>query len=182
MKNFAALCLCILAFVSCQKSGNRALDSETASTDSSAIATTIHGFYQWYDAYLRDSTRQMNITKVVNNHNVLDMESLEKHLASIKSSGFVGAEFLENDMAFYKACEKLWQNESADEVGSCMEADKYFCAQDWDLNDWTQSPVRIKSIGEDKAAATLYSTDSWEQNFELKKDNGKWLLTMIECK
>ena len=68
---------------------------------------------------------------------------------------------------------------------SCVDADKYFCAQEWETEFWTNAPVRIKMISPDSAFATLYSTDKnvqLERNFELKKENGQWLLSKIECR
>ena len=144
----------------------------------------IHGFYQWYDPYVHDEAKNIDFVKVVNNHYALDQPLLEKYLANIKASGLVSSEFLANDLAFYKACEKLWQNEEAEGQPNGMDVNRYFCAQDWELNFWTTSPVRIKSIGVDKVDATLYGEmdgNPFEHNFELKKENGKWLLSKIEC-
>jgi len=184
MRNLAFVCFSILVLFSCQNETGKTPGTEAGMRDSSEIADAIHGFYQWYDAYLHDTTKGVDFTKVVDNHYALDLPLLEKYLANIEASGFFSSEFFDNERAYYKACEKLWQNEEAEGPPTGMDADKYFCAQDWDVNFWTQSPVRIKSIGNDKAAATLYGTHGGspqEQNFELKKENGKWLLTNIEC-
>lgn len=185
MKNLFLILLLALVFSSCQESTNNKPVATTVVTDSTAIANVIHGFYTWYDHHVNDRTKDISFTKVVGKHAVLDLPMLDKYLANIKESGFVSTEFLDNDKAHYKACEKLWQNEDAEEgplIG--MDADKYFCAQDWALDFWTKSPVRIKPIGADKMAATLFGTEDGmprEQNFELKKENGKWLLSKIEC-
>lgn len=184
MKKLFFFFLSALFFSSCQEGTQKTPESTAVASDSSAIAEAIHGFYQWYDHYLRDEAKSIDFVKTVNKHYALDQTLLEKYLANINASGFVSAEFLDNEMAFYKACEKLWQKEEAEGPPSGMDADKYFCAQDWDLNFWTKSPVRIKSIGADKVAATLYGVMSGsplEHNFELKKENEKWLLTKIEC-
>lgn len=184
MKNLIFVCYSTLVLLSCRGETGKIPEVNAVVTDSSAIADAIHGFYQWYDAYLQDGTKTVDFAKVVGKHLTLDLPLLEKHLANIKASGFVSSELLDSDRAFYKACEKLWQNEDAEDVPSGMDADKYFCAQDWDIRFWVQSPVRLKSIGQDRVAATLYGTDEagpTEQNFELKKENGKWLLTKIEC-
>ncbi|MBK9457992.1 MAG: copper resistance protein NlpE N-terminal domain-containing protein [Sphingobacteriales bacterium] len=184
MKKLIFICFSILVLFSCQQETKKTPETTAVATDSSAIANTIHGFYQWYDKYVQDSTQNVDFIKVVGNHYALDVPLLEKYLASIKSSGFVSADFLDNDMVFYKACEKMWLKEEADGPAIGMDGDKYFCAQDWDINFWTKSPIRINSIGNDKASATLYGTHGEspkEQNFELKKENGQWLLTKIEC-
>ncbi|MBK7870374.1 MAG: copper resistance protein NlpE N-terminal domain-containing protein [Saprospiraceae bacterium] len=184
MQKLALFFLSVLFLSSCQEGTKKTPESTAVASDSSAIADVIHGFYQWYDLYVRDETKSIDFVKIVNNHYALDQPLLEKYLANINASGFVSSEFLANDMAFYKACEKLWQNEEAEGPPNGMDANKYFCAQDWDLNFWTKSPVRIKSMGADKVAATLYGTmggSPLEHNFELKKETGKWLLSKIEC-
>lgn len=185
MKNFIIVFFSTLVLSSCQESLNNKPVAIAVPSDSTAIADAIHGFYAWYDHHVNDRTKDISFTKVVAKHTILDLPMLDKYLAGIKESGFVSTELLDNDKAYYKACEKLWQNENADEdVLSGMDADKYFCAQDWDINFWTKLPVRIKSIGTDKVAATLFGTEDGmprEQNFELKKENGKWLLSKIEC-
>jgi hypothetical protein len=184
MKKLIILFLSILFLSSCQEGSNKTPESTAVASDSSAIADVIHGFYQWYDPYVRDEAKNIDFVKTVNNHYALDQALLEKYLSNINASGFVSSEFIANDMAFYKACEKLWQNEEADGPPSGMDANKYFCAQDWDLNFWTKAPVRIKSIGDNKVAATLYGEmggNPFEHNFELQKENGKWLLSKIEC-
>ena len=181
------ICLLLSVIWGCQESPKSPTNTQVpkdVATDSTAIANTIHGFYQWYDAYVNDNTKQIDFLKVVKNHNTLDLPLLDKYLAKIQSSGFISAEFIANDKAFYQACEKVWQKEEAEGVPTGMDADKYFCAQDWDINFWTKSPVRIKNIGTDKVAATLYGKHgdgSLEHNFELKKENGKWLISKIEC-
>jgi NlpE N-terminal domain/Protein of unknown function (DUF3828) len=184
MKNLTFVCLSILFLFSCQEGAQKSPEAEAFLKDSTEIANTIHGFYKWYDAYVHDSTKEVDFVKVMDGHYALDLPLLEKYLANIKSSGFVSSELLDKDMAFYKTCEKLWQNEEADGPPIGMDADKYFCAQDWDINFWTQAPVRIKSMGDDKMAASLHGTQGGsphEQNFELKKENGKWLLADIAC-
>ena len=184
MKKLVFLFFSILFLSSCQEGTKKAPEPTAIAADSSAIADVIHGFYQWYDSYVRDEAKKIDFVKIVNNHYALDLPLLEKYLSDVNASGFVSSEFLGNDMAFYKACENLWQNEEAEGPPNGMDADKYFCAQDWDLDFWTKSPVRIKSIGDDKVAATLYGEmggSPLEHSFELKKENGKWLLTKIEC-
>ncbi|MBX7242232.1 MAG: YbjP/YqhG family protein [Bacteroidia bacterium] len=184
MRHLFVIFALILVLSSCQKQAQSNSDSKQTKPDSAEIAGVIHGFYQWYGTYAENPNQAVDFTKVVNNHLTLDMPMLEKYLAQIKSSGFVSDEFLNSDRAFYQKCEKFWAKESSEEVPTGMDADKYFCAQDWDINYWTKSPVRIKPINADKVAATLYGIQaeaSFEQNFELKKENGKWLISKIEC-
>lgn len=181
MKNLIFACLFVSLFFACKETPKDATtEASAASADSTAIADAIHGFYKWYGPSPKDAA----YVKEVNKHYVLDLPELDKYLANIKSSGFVSTELLDNSMAYFKTCEKLWQNEEAEGAPTGLDADIYFCAQDWDLNFWTTSPVRINSLANDRAAVTLNGMDGGsphEQNFELKKENGKWLLTKIEC-
>jgi len=184
MKKLVIFFLSTFFLSSCQEGTKKTPEPTAVASDSSAIADMIHGFYQWYDPYVRDEAKSIDFVTIVNNHYALDQPLLEKYLANINASGFVSSEFLDNEMAFYKACEKLWLNEEAEGPPNGMDANRYFCAQDWDLDFWTKSPVRIKSIGDDKVAAILYGDmggGPLEHNFELKKENGKWLLSKIEC-
>jgi hypothetical protein len=186
MRNLIFACLLATCCFACNEAPKDATTAEAsaASVDSTAIADVIHGFYKWYDQSIVDVAKDGSFLKSVGKHYALDLPELEKHLANIKSSGFVSTELLDGNTAYYKTCEKLWQNEEAEGAPIGLDADIYFCAQDWDLNFWTSSPIRIKSLANDRAAVTLYGTHGGgphEQNFELKKENGKWLLTKIEC-
>ncbi len=155
--------------------------SPSLAMDSAEIAAVIHGFYKWYDVF---ANKNMQFTDDTGKYLKLSPTKLEAYYAEFKKTGFVSDEFVENEYSFFKKCEKLWVNENKDELVSCLDADKYFCAQDWDMNFWLNSPVRIKNLGENKMSATMYSTDKEnpeERNFELKKENNKWLLTKIVC-
>ena len=190
MKKTILFCLPIILFIACTEVPKNAPATTTATavtpvlSDSAAITDVIHGFYKWYNTFSTDSTKSFDFTNDKGKHLTLDMPKLEKHLAEFKATGFVSAEFVENDRTFYKKCEKIWQKEEIGDIPSGMDADKYFCAQDWEIDFWTKSPIRIKPLGADKVAATMYGTEGGgkkEHNFELKKENDKWLLTKIEC-
>lgn len=194
MKNYIIILITILFAFAC----NQTPQAESASTqevtadknnnantsisaDSTEIATVIHGFYKWYDGFVN---KNMTFTDDTGKHLKLSPTKLAAYYAEFKKTGFVSEEFVENEYAFFKKCEKLWENENKDEVVSCLDADKYFCGQDWEINFWVNSPIRIKKIAENKAFVTMYSTDKenpQERNFELKKENNKWLLTKIAC-
>ena len=156
-------------------------DSPTgAAADSASIAGVIHRFYTWYDAFLKDEARDVNFTTDDGQHLKLDTAVLKGYYENFRNTGLVSEEFIQGEYAFFKKCEQLWQNEPLDEVPSCLDGDKYFCAQDWETSFWTQSPVRIQSTGENRVTATLYDTEM-ERSFELVKENGKWLLAKVEC-
>ena len=92
--------------------------------------------------------------------------------------------FITGEFEYYEKCEKLWQNEEIGDVPSGMDVDKILCAQDGDITFWTKSPVRIVNTDGTHAKATLYASDAngdLERSYELKKENGKWLLSKIVC-
>ena len=162
-------------------------NTEAASQDDPnlvAITAVIHGFYTWYDAFQQDSTKRIDFTDASGQHLKLIPSKLDTYLAHFKNSGFVSDEFIENEKTFYKSCEKFWQDELVGDVPTGMDADKYYCAQDWEVESWTTSPVGFEPIDEYKAKATMYlkiGDSEDERHFELVKKNGKWLLSKIEC-
>lgn len=178
---------CAALWLACQNTDVKtpaAAAKPSPSADSVAVADIIHNFYKWYDGFSKTDAGGINFTDATGKHLKLDQAKMEAYFTSFKNSGFISQEFIDGEYIFYKKCEKLWQNEFVDDVPSGMDADKYFCAQDWELEFWTSSPVRIKSLGPDKIAATLYGTQADapdERNFELKKENGKWVIVKIEC-
>lgn len=190
MKNYIIIFIVILCTFACNQTSEKqstakqevaADTSKHVVADSTDIAAVIHGFYKWYDVFVN---KNMQFTDNTGKHLKLSPSKLAAYYAAFKKTGFVSEEFVQNEYAFFKKCEKLWENENKDEVVSCLDADKYFCAQDWDINFWVNSPIRIKNMGENRAFATMYSTDKQnpqEHNFELKKENNKWLLTKIAC-
>ncbi len=149
--------------------------------DSAAVADVIHGFYQWYGAFIENGGGKSGFTKEENGHLTLDSVAFEGYFARFKETGFISDEFVQNEWKFFKKCATFWQNESLDEIQTCLDADKYFCAQDWDIQLWTTTPVRINPLGDNRMAATISLGESEERHFELKKESDKWLLTKIEC-
>lgn len=150
-----------------------------------AITNVIHEFYAWYDSFQRDSTRNIIFTdEKKGKHLVLDMPKLDQYLNNLKASGFISDAFIADEKLLWKKCEVLWQKEELGDVPSCVDADRFFCAQDWDMEFWTKAPVSAERLGTDKVNATLSGQEGGvehTQKFELKKENGKWLITKIEC-
>ncbi|MDX2247890.1 MAG: DUF3828 domain-containing protein [Bacteroidia bacterium] len=186
MKNGVLFYLLVFMFFACKNAdqNDTAHEGQVVTADSAAIADAIHGFFHWYDTFLMDTTVRIEFTDASGEHLKLDQANLESYYSHFRNSGFVSDEFIANEYAFFKKCEQLWQNEAVDDIPSCLDADKYFCAQDWEINFWTQSPVRIQSLGDNKVYATLYGSDSAgsiERSFELKKENEKWVLLKVEC-
>ncbi len=179
--------IALVILASCHQSAQTNTATTSAKnipSDSVAIADAVHGFYTWYVTFSQDTTHHIDFTDDRGEHLKLIQPKLERYYAHFKASGFVSDAFITNEMAFYKQCSEVWQQELIDEVPSCMDADKYFCAQEWEPTFWTTSPIRIKTTSPDQVVATLYGKSygsAMERNVSLKKENGKWLITSIEC-
>ena len=186
MKHLLLIGFCFLAIMSCADKTKTGTEKTppSVSNDSTEIAATIHGFFTWYDAMQRDTTKPFDITDNTGKHLKINEKALKAYLGEFHKSGFVNESFIAGEFEYYQKCAKLWQNEAVDDVPSGMDADKMFCAQDWDIDIWTKSPVRIVKTDEVHAKATLFINDAngdFERHFELTKENGKWLLSKVEC-
>lgn len=186
MKQFVFMAACFLFLTNCGDKPNSASGSSTPSVlnDSIQITATIHGFFEWYDAMQRDTSRPFDITDDSGKHLKINQTALKTYLGEFMKSGFVTESFITGEFEYYEKCEKLWQNEEIGDVPSGMDVDKILCAQDGDITFWTKSPVRIVNTDGTHAKATLYASDAngdLERSYELKKENGKWLLSKIVC-
>jgi hypothetical protein len=187
MKHLTLVALITFLLFACQETPKNVAanaTSQAAVSDSAAVAEVIHGFYKWYNVFSMDTTKRGDFADQSGKYLRLDEPKMKKYYAYFQETGFVSTEFIENEYTFYRKCEAIWKTEEVGDVPTGMDADKYFCAQDWETEFWTNAPVRIKNLGTDRVAATLFSTDKnapIERNFELKKENGKWVLTKIEC-
>ena len=190
MKQFALLTLVVAFFlVACNNkdAAKSAASAETktavanTSADSLAIAEALHGFFTWYDA---NETRLGKIEYVNDKgkHLVLDEKQLMLYHAEIKKSGFVSDDFIADEKKFYQACSKAWANERKDEVPTGLDANRYHCAQDF-MAPYNTGVV-TSTINGDRADAVLTlsaGTAKSDFKFEMKKENGKWLLAKINC-
>lgn len=193
MKIVTSILLGFMFLVACNQSpNNHAEVSATAASNGSsqddadlvAITSVIHDFYAWYDKFQLDTTRNIFFTDDTGKHLKLDATKLEQYFNNIKASGFISDEFFVGEKEMWKKCEAAWKNEPIGDVPSCMDADRFFCAQDWDIATWTSAPVTAEGLSTDKVSATLNMNEGeikQAQKFELKKENGKWLITKIEC-
>ena len=183
---FAALCATIM-LLSCQNNtATKTAETKTVVStisDSAAISESLRGFYTWYDA---NSQRigAINFTNEKGTHTTLDEKQLQLYLTEIKKSGLVSDELIENETKFFHACAKLWQTEPSNEPNSGLEADRFLCAQDYiaPYNTGVVSSI----INGDRAQSILTLKGSMPGetssfNFEMKKENGKWLLAKLGC-
>ncbi len=152
-------------------------------SDSAAIAETIHGFYKFYSTFENDST-QYDFVDDSGKYLKLDEMKLKKYLGKFFQTGLVSEEYITNEHEFYEKCGKLWVTEEKGDVPTGMDADKMYCGQDGDFPEFTTAPV-ISVIKGDRATAKMIfkpnSGNGESRNYELKKENGKWLMAKVEC-
>ena len=178
MKNTLPLALLLLAIAACK----RAPADPSAGVATPAAA--IHGFYAWYDKFVQDTNRNISFTDESGAHLRLDPAKLDRYLQNLKASGFVSDEYIAAEKAYFRQCETFWQREEKGDVPTGMDYNRQFCAQDWDINFWTKSPVSIEPLDTNRVAATLTGTEGGTaktHDFELKKEGGKWLIAKIAC-
>ena len=190
MKQFSLLALVATLFFAACNNKDAAKSAASAETktvvanttaDSLAIADALHGFFTWFDA---NETRLEKIEYVNDKgkHLVLDEKQLMLYHAEVKKSGFVSDDFIADEKKFYQACSKAWANERKDEVPTGLDANRYHCAQDF-MAPYNTGAV-TSTINGDHADAVLTlsaGTAKSDFKFEMKKENGKWLLSKINC-
>lgn len=155
-----------------------------AATDLEAVSTAVHGFYAWYDAFQIDQSRNVLFFDNSGEHLRLDSAKLDQYYNNLRAGGFISETFIAADRKFWMDCEVLWQDEIKGDVPSCVDYDRFFCAQDWELQRWTHAPVKMEPTGPNSVRATLSDLEpgrAREQVLELAKEQGKWLITRIVC-
>jgi hypothetical protein len=149
-----------------------------------AIDEAIHGFYKWYEANM-NTLANINYVKG-GKSSTLDNAQLEAYYALLLKSGFISQAYVDADRAYLKNLEATaWKSENVEEEPiTGLDYDRLFCAQDFDINFWVSAPVAAEGLGTDQALATMTGDEGGSersQKFELKKENGKWLIAKILC-
>ena len=186
MKNFISLLFFCSLILSCKNNSSNSstpVVEKSVVSDSAAIAETIHGFYKFYSTFENDSI-QYDFVDDSGKFLKLDEMKLKKYLGKFFQTGLVSEEFISNERDFYLKCGKLWEKEEKGDVPSGMDADRMYCGQDGDFPEFTTAPV-ISTITGDRATAKMVfkpnSGNGETRNYELKKENGKWLMAKVEC-
>lgn len=186
MKNFIHFLLFSCLILSCKNNSTNTstpVVEKNMVSDSAAIADVIHGFYKFYSTFETDST-QYDFIDDSGKFLKLDEMKLKKYLGKFFQTGLVSEEFITNEHEFYMKCGKLWVSEVKGDVPSCMDADRMYCGQDGDFPEFTTAPVKSTIIGDRATAKMIFKPDSGNgesRNYELKKENGKWLMAKVEC-
>ncbi|MBK8954104.1 MAG: DUF3828 domain-containing protein [Saprospiraceae bacterium] len=156
----------------------------TRSRDSLEMSNTIHQFYKWYHGIISDTIQDFNFVDDSGDRYKLKRELLKIYLDKLNSSGHLSNSFIAREEAFYLECEKLWQDEIVGEVPSCMDGDHFFCAQEWDMDFWTNSPIVLDVLDSDSAQVRMVGKSfglELERKFKLVREVGIWKLDFIEC-
>lgn len=165
-------------------SGNAGVSAGGYTSDSTGIAVTIHGFYKWYNSFLPDNKRNINFVDSSNGHPALNENLLQQYYTNLKAGGFISPSFIDSDKVLIKACAVTWQQQALDEPPACMDEDRFFCAQDWDIPFWTSAPVIIQKTDGNKATVLLSGNEAGshrEQKIDMEKVDNKWLIAKIYC-
>jgi hypothetical protein len=151
-----------------------------------AITDVIHNFYKWYNTNSA-TINEINYIKP-GKSTTLDTERLAAYHALLKQSNCISQAYIDGDLAYLKNLEATaWKTEDVRETPlTGLDFERLFCAQDWDINFWMTAPVYVEGLGLDaeKATAKLSGDEGGGpriQDFEVVKENGKWLISKIIC-
>lgn len=186
MRKQLNLLLLLLGLLACRQN---TADKNTQATpqthpDQTAIANTVHDFYEWYDTFVRDTSQDRNFLDMKGKYARLDRAKVDQYFDHLKAGGYISDEYVALEKDFLRKCEPLWQTEDKNEVLTGLDYNRVFCAQDWDPDFWTKAPVRVEDLEPGRVKATLAGTEAGtprEHTLELKKENGKWLIAKIHC-
>ncbi|MCC7466090.1 MAG: hypothetical protein IT261_07470 [Saprospiraceae bacterium] len=177
MKQVFPLALLILLLSACKSK-----PASQSEIDLSEITKTIHQFAQWYHDYVNGVTESQQFIDKKGPYARLDSAGLESYLVNLKSSGMVSESLLEGERAYYRKCEPFWQNENKEEELTGMDANRFFCGQDWDIKLWASAPVSAEGLGTDEVVATMGPLEGGRSvQFSLEKEVDKWLITAVDC-
>ncbi len=184
MKNLILFSFLFIVQLGCNEAPKSTPVTTVVVSDSSAIADAVHGFYQFYNTFYKDKTKNVDFTDDKGKHLKLIQSNLEAYYGHFKSSGVVSSDFVTKELVYYKNCETLWQKEEKGDQASCFEADRYYCSQEEpDFEFYTKAPIKFKSLGNNMASAAFAGTSEGNPSisFELVKEGDKWLVSKIEC-
>ncbi|HLP92451.1 MAG TPA: hypothetical protein VK168_00360 [Saprospiraceae bacterium] len=177
MKQILTCTLLMLTLLACK---SKPADPNAA--DVAAVAETIHKFAQWANDFSNGPDDDQRILDLKGKYARLDSALLNRYLARIKASGFVSDKYIDTERNFYQKCEPFWMSEDKDEILTGMDENRFFHAQDWDLKQWTTTPVNIiDGLGTDEVTATMNNAEGKPfVTYTLEKETDKWLITSID--
>jgi hypothetical protein len=176
MKYIVPFLLALSVFIACKNNPNAAL------SDEAAITNTLRQFYKWYNQFVTDARYNINFVNTDGAYAQLDSARLEQYFNNLKASGALSDAYFQAERLRLRESARLWKNENKDDILSGMENEPFFCAQDWDIDQWNAAPIQIQASGADRATAQLSSLgENLEMRVEMVKENGKWLIARVVC-
>jgi hypothetical protein len=154
----------------------------TKDTDQSAIQSTIHGFFRWYEkedailstfAYVDESGPYRKLNHV----------ALQQYFDHLLKSGFVSQQLLDAERKFYLSCEAYWKTDPQNEPPACLAIDRFYCALDY-IAPYYSGEVKSIIDGNEAVASLTLTGAMGEQRivvYKLTKESDKWLLSGLGC-
>lgn len=198
------MCIIFVGFIGCKDTTSKteAPKTETPKTETTEIDPpddggsqdhpdlveindVIHQFYTWYES---NAERIAKINYIKSGKPAtLDNAKLDAYHAQLLTSGSLSQVYIDGDRAYLKNLEgTAWKNENVEEEPlTGLDFDKFYCAQDSDINFWKTAPVTADGLGTAKSTAIMSGMEGGsprEQQFEMLKENGKWKIAKIVCK
>jgi hypothetical protein len=181
---FIYVLLTALVFAACGENAPQKASEPAVNADSLSMVMTLRTFYKWYGETGEQLITKINFADEKGPHPVLNEQLLADYLAEFVKSGAVSTAFVEDETKFYRACAELWKTENSGEVISGWSLDRYYCQQDGDVTEFLTAPIGYKMMGDRATVQLLLKPDGPNQgprNFEMKKENGQWLIAKIGC-
>ncbi len=189
MKNVQGLTLfLVMLLAACagdSKKAEVALPSVGAvNQDSVNIAESLHSFYKWYGETGDQLSTTLNFVNTKGKHPQLDEAMMARYFAEFQKSGVVSAELVADETKFYRACAELWKKEAIGGRYSGLDIDRYYCQNDGDPAEFLTARVKFRKRGDRAKVAIMLSEigpNHGAREFEMVKENGKWMLAKLRC-
>ena len=186
MKNLLfAFSLAAFSFAACGETSKSTTESKpVVNPDSIGMAEALHTFFKWYGETGEQLITKIDFVNTSEKHPTLDLSILAKYLGEFAKSGAVCTEFIQNETIFYRACALAWETENSDEMITGFDVDRYYCQQDGDVREFLTAGVSSKIDGDHATVQLMLDPkgpNGGPRDFEMKKENGKWLLSKIGC-
>lgn len=188
MKALVYFVLLVLVLGACA-GGSKNVDNSKSkvavvNADSLGMVEALHTFFKWYEESGQTLYPKINFVNTSAKHPTIDLSILARYLGEFSKSGAICTEFIQNETIFYRACSLAWENENSNETITGFDMDRYYCAQDSEPKEFQTAGISYQIEG-DRANVELKldpnGPNGGPRNFEMKKENGKWLISKNGC-
>jgi hypothetical protein len=188
LKNVFRLLLFVsIIFAACASDGNKTEVKNMpheVNSDSTAIAETIHAFYKWYAETGDQLSQKFKFIQTNGQHANIDEAMLAQYFAEFAKTGLVSAALVADETRFYQACAALWKNEAAGGRLPGLDIDRYYCQNDPEISEFLTAGVNFRIRGDIAKVRLMLKElgpNHGAREYEMKKENGKWLLAKLRC-